>query len=307
MADYRFLDDPLIASVERAPTDVAIVGTDATLTYNEFLARVDELAGMLLALDLKPGDRVSILADNHSDYLAIHYATARTGIILHVLNVRLTPGEMAYAVNDAASQVLLVDDNYGNTDAFRQLLGDCSGIRCVVSFSDSVGLADRSIAGLVDAGQHAQTVPLSQRQPTDPVVLIYTSGTTGRPKGALQHHRGSLLADQIMGSAAKFDSSDVWLASMPYFHQAGLIRSRASIAAGGRNVILGRLNPDEVAAAVASHSVTIAMLVGGQLKSILSRVEASTGSSSLRMLITGGGSGSRGTAAMQKACQQLGC
>ena len=107
-----FLDDALTLNASEWSGDDAVVGFDVRHTFASFNDRVDRIAAGLQSLGLVAGDRLSILADNHPDYLATHFACARTGVILHVLNVRLTAGEMAFAVNDAASQILFVDDPY---------------------------------------------------------------------------------------------------------------------------------------------------------------------------------------------------
>ncbi|MEM8564457.1 MAG: AMP-binding protein, partial [Pseudomonadota bacterium] len=95
-----------------------------------------------------------------------------------------------------------------------------------------------------------------------------------------------------------------WLASMPFFHQAGLIRSRAIINAGGRNIILGRLSPAQLASAITKHKITVAMPMGRQLAALLSATPLPT---SLRLLIGGGGIGAEAMSVIDKACAQLGC
>ena len=80
--------------------------------------------------------------------------------------------------------------------------------------------------------------------------MIYTSGTTGRPKGALQSQGGSRLADQWTRDAVAITENDVYLALMPFFHQAGLIRTRATLIGGGRSVIPGRIEAAATADAI---------------------------------------------------------
>ena len=308
-----FLDDALIERAkrngdydeeydeERGGNDTAVIGREARFSFASFNERVNQLAGGLQSLGLNPGDRLSILANNHPDYLATHLACARIGVILHVLNVRLTPGEMAYAVNDASSSTIFVDEPFTSDHALSTLLDQTPGIRQVISMRAPGERCTGTLDSVVSAGHAVRSI---ERKVTDPVILIYTSGTTGRPKGALQNHRGSIMADQLMTRAGQFHPNDVWLASMPFFHQAGLIRSRAMLAVGAQNVILGRLTPEAVADAVREYEVTVAMLVGGQLRSVL---RSNPDGSSLRLLIGGGGAGDRGVAALTRHCEQLHC
>ncbi|HEX4931677.1 MAG TPA: AMP-binding protein, partial [Gemmatimonadaceae bacterium] len=85
---------------------------DRSLTrtsYGEVIARAGRLARALQGLGLEPGDRVATLAWNHQRHLEAYFAIPSAGFVLHTLNLRLHPSDLAYIVNHAEDQVVLVD------------------------------------------------------------------------------------------------------------------------------------------------------------------------------------------------------
>jgi fatty-acyl-CoA synthase len=79
-------------------------------TYGQFGGRVVRLAGALGALGVRPGDRVATLAWNHARHLEAYYAVPLSGAVLHTVNPRLSPADIAHILEHADDQVLLVDD-----------------------------------------------------------------------------------------------------------------------------------------------------------------------------------------------------
>ena len=89
----------------------AVIHAQGSLTFRDFLARVDALASGLAALPLAKGERLCILAQNHPAYLELYGACARLGVIAYPINWRLTAEEISRIVERAAPRLLLVDDS----------------------------------------------------------------------------------------------------------------------------------------------------------------------------------------------------
>ena len=79
-------------------------------TYSDFYRRARALAAGLQDLGLRPGDRVASLMWNHSMHLEAYFGVPVVGGVLHTLNLRLHPDELAYIVNNAGDRFLIVDD-----------------------------------------------------------------------------------------------------------------------------------------------------------------------------------------------------
>src|SRR3954454_11159749 len=80
-------------------------------TCAEFAGRARRLAHVLLDLGLAPGDRVATLAWNHGPHLEAYFGIPLAGAVLHTLNLRLHPDELAYIVNHADDRAILVDES----------------------------------------------------------------------------------------------------------------------------------------------------------------------------------------------------
>src|SRR5215468_9135892 len=87
----------------------AIIQGGYTLSFGEFKARVDALAGGLGALGINKGDRIAILAQNDASYLALYGACARQGILAYPINWRLTGDEVARVLERAAPKMMVAD------------------------------------------------------------------------------------------------------------------------------------------------------------------------------------------------------
>src|SRR3954454_3658428 len=164
--------------------------TVARHTYAEFQARTGQLANALSRLGLEPGDRIATLAWNHGRPLEAYFAVPLAGFVLHTLNPRLSPEDLAFIVNDAQDRVLIVDDVLLPVlEKFRSQID----LRHVIAWSEGASVP----AGTTDyeeliADEPARFTPgpIDEEQAAG---LCYTSGTTGRPKGVVYSHRALVL------------------------------------------------------------------------------------------------------------------
>ena len=79
-------------------------------TYADFHRRALALAGGLQKMGLQRGERVATLMWNHYAHLEAYFAVPCAGGVLHTLNLRLHPDEIAYIANHAGDRFLIVDD-----------------------------------------------------------------------------------------------------------------------------------------------------------------------------------------------------
>jgi fatty-acyl-CoA synthase len=298
----QLLHETLFRNADAHPDRVAIQSQSEVVSFGQLASRVERLAGALESLGLSQGDRVSLLAQNRADYLAYHYATSRLGVILHVMNTRHVAREWAWAINDAGSSALIVDEPHA--PALAPLRKACSSLRHLVGIGSVPG-ADFSTDALVDAGKRVLKAP--GIGPDQPLLLIYTSGTTGVPKGCLQSQAGSTTIDALTAEAMGASEADVYMAVMPYFHQAGMIRSRAVMLRGGSNVVPEGLGMEAIADLMAERKVSITMLVSAQQALTLLDKATRQGRdySALRLLISGGGMGAKAMGPLKLLCSSL--
>jgi fatty-acyl-CoA synthase len=224
----------------------AMIDGSRTVTYGQLHERSGRLAGMLAALGLAPGDRVSVLAPNSLMALEAHFGVPMAGGVLNALNIRLSAGELAYIVGHAGARVLLVDHELA--DLGREVASACDGVRVVVAGGD----ADEYESLL--AAAEPVTVPVTEEWAL--LSINYTSGTTGRPKGVMYAHRGAYLQALAMVAHTKLDPATAYLWTLPMFHCNGWCFPWAVTAAGGLHVGLRKVDPTLIWQAIRTAGVT---------------------------------------------------
>ncbi|MWC00209.1 long-chain-fatty-acid--CoA ligase [Agromyces seonyuensis] len=201
------------------PDGVAFKYLGSVTTWAQVHERVTRLAAALRRRGVQAGDRVLLLTLNSPDVVEAVFAINTLGAIAVPINMRLTPPEIAYIVDDADASVIFVDV------PLVPLVGAVgtvtSRIEQVLVLGDATAAGHERVADLIAEDADGFEAP---DVPEDTVALImYTSGTTGRPKGAMLDH-GNLYAQAVTCLRANgiVDESDIAYLTAPLFHIAGL-------------------------------------------------------------------------------------
>lgn len=233
-----------------------------TTTWKQTSDRMEAFAAALARRGVGFGDRVLLLTLNRPEVVISVFGINRIGAIAVPINVRLTPPEIAYIVDDADADILIVEA------PLAPLVGAVAQatdrIRRVIVIGDA-GEGQESWADLVaeDPGDfQAPDVPEDTT-----CLIMYTSGTTGRPKGAMLDH-GNLFAQALtlLRVNETFDESDVAFMTAPLFHIAGLGSISPNFVIGIPTVIhpLGAFNAGELIDAWERERATIVFNVPQQ-------------------------------------------
>jgi fatty-acyl-CoA synthase len=256
---YHF--DWIKRHAERTPDKLAMVDAHSgrTFTYAQFNERANRLASFLKGkLGIEQGDRVSILAQNSSDYYEVLFACAKMGAILNTLNWRLAVPELEFILNDCAPRVLVYEPMFAKTvEALRPLVG----CEFFVVMDEEAPAGEWTYEDALASGDPAG-VPLPDLSYTDTWAILYTSGTTGRPKGA-QVTYGNFFYNAVgMGLAIDLTSEDVNLNVLPTFHAGGLgLYAGPILHAGGTLVVMRAFDPGEFLRLIEEWRVTKLLLV----------------------------------------------
>ena len=165
-------------------------------TYKDLAARSRQLANKLDAMGLAQGDRVASLAWNGYRHMEMYFGVSGSGRVLHTVNPRLHPEQVAWIVNHAEDKVLCFDLTF--LPIIQAVHAKCPQVQQWVVLCDADRLpADSGIPGLVSyeswiAGQSDQ-YRWPQFDENTASSMCYTSGTTGNPKAVLYSHRSSTL------------------------------------------------------------------------------------------------------------------
>jgi long-chain acyl-CoA synthetase len=182
------LDRVLAADPDRE----ALVGRHARYTYAQLDEAADRAAAALVALGIRPGDRVAASLANHPDVVVAFLGTMRAGAVWVGINRPLAPKEKAYMLRDAGVAVLLADTDGGaQVEPVRAELPDLRHV--VITEAADPGCQWQRLLGAADpAGR-----PTVDTDPFGPAAIAYTSGTTGFPKGAVHSQHNLLLVGAV--------------------------------------------------------------------------------------------------------------
>src|SRR5581483_6222950 len=180
-------------------------------TYAEPMRRAKQLAVALQQLGLEPGDRVGTLCWNHVRHHEAYFGIPCGGFVLHTLNLRLHPNDLAYIANHGGDRAVIVDRSLVPLlEQFR----DRTQIEHVFVVEDSY---EELLAG---ASADDWTEP--ELHENDAAAMCYTSGTTGLPKGVCYSHRSTVLHALGVASNNPFglgtSVNDAILPVVPMFH-----------------------------------------------------------------------------------------
>ena len=191
--------------------------------YRDCHQRARRLANALHGLGVGMGDRVATLAWNGYRHLEAYYAVSGSGAVLHTINPRLFPDQIAYISNHAEDQVLLFDLTF--LPVVEKIAASCTFVRHFVLMCERDRMPDAtSIPDLLCyedlIATHSDQYEWPLFDENAAATLCYTSGTTGNPKGALYSHRSTVLHAYAaaLPSSLNVCASDTVLPVVPMFH-----------------------------------------------------------------------------------------
>ncbi|MEJ2349517.1 MAG: long-chain fatty acid--CoA ligase [Anaerolineales bacterium] len=256
---YHF--DWIKRHAEWTPHKLALVDayTGQQLTYAQFSERANRFASFLHhKLGIRKGERVSILAQNSSDYYEVLFGCGKAGAILNTLNWRLAVPELEYILNDCRPRLLLYDPEF--SDVVGKMRSRISPEFYVRMTKGNLG-GDITYESALAEGS-PQGVESPRMQYEDTWAILYTSGTTGRPKGA-QVTYGNFFYNAVgMGQAIDLTSQDLNLNVLPTFHAGGLgLYAGPIFHCGGTLIVMRAFDPGELLRLIEHWKVTVILLV----------------------------------------------
>ncbi|CCE03002.1 malonyl-CoA synthase [Bradyrhizobium sp. STM 3809] len=206
------------------------------ITYGDLVARAGQMANVLVARGVKPGDRVAAQTEKSVSGLVLYLATVRAGGVYLPLNTAYTLNELDYFIGDAEPTVVVCDPSRAE------------GIGALAAkVGAKVETLDASGKGsLTEAADKAATAFTTEPRASDDLAaILYTSGTTGRSKGAMLSHDNLASNSLTLIDYWRFTRDDVLIHALPIYHTHGLfVASNVTLFARASMVFLPKLDPD---------------------------------------------------------------
>ena len=227
MMDTPLLISSLIDYAEMYHGDAEIVsrtieGPIHRYTYRDAHGRAKQVANALTRLGIKLGNRVGTVAWNGYRHFELYYGVSGMGAVLHTINPRLFPEQIAYIVNHAEDQYLFIDLTF--VPLLEAVADKLETVKGFVIMTDEAHMPETKLANaicyeaLIGAESADFTWPIFDENTASS--LCYTSGTTGNPKGVLYAHRSTVLHSfaVCMRDTIGLSSADSALIIVPMFH-----------------------------------------------------------------------------------------
>ena len=301
------MDIPLtVASIMRYGTSIfgdreVVTCTEASTrrrTYAEAGRRAARLANALRRLGVDADQRVGTFMWNNAEHLEAYLAVPSMGAVLHTLNIRLAPAEVAYVATHAEDHAVIVDASL--VPRFAEILPQAPSIRHVIvsggRLADTPGADQLTGVPVYEYEELLAAEPDSFDWPElderSAAAMCYTSGTTANPKGVVYSHRSSYLHSMgaCLGNAFAISERDRVLPVVPMFHANAWGLAYAGLLSGAALILPDRyLQPAALVRLIGDERVTLAGGVPTIWAGVLSHVRAEGGDlSSLRLVIAGG-------------------
>ncbi|EGD54671.1 AMP-binding protein [Gordonia neofelifaecis] len=251
----------LAATAAKYPDSDALIdaAVDRTWTYAEFRRDVVALAAGLLRHGVAPGDRVGLWAPNRFEWVLTQFAAAEIGAILVVINPSYRRHELAYALKQSGTSLVLAAERFRDSE-YAQMLDDVRDqtpdLREVVLFESA------TFTQMLEAPSDEEMAQVAEiaagLRADDPINIQYTSGTTGSPKGVTLTHLNIGNNGYLVGALLEYTEADRICLPVPFYHCFGMVMGNlAAIAFGSAMVIPGpAFDPKTALAAVEKYRCT---------------------------------------------------
>ncbi len=242
----------------------------AELSFAALDEGANRVANGLIALGVKPGDRVAFLGKNHPLYFEAFVGAARIGAVMTPVNWRLAPPEVAYILDNCEARVVFVGEGFAAM---------IEGVRAdVPHVTEIIGIDAPEFAG-TDYRQWRDSFPATPPahlvKSEDDALQLYTSGTTGKPKGAVMTHGSILSSRDAMAAGEEMRGwqepipGDVTLLAMPCFHISGTGTGIGTMVAGSNSIVLPEYDPTKALDLIANFNISKIFLVPAAIQILL--------------------------------------
>ncbi|MGY3547172.1 malonyl-CoA/methylmalonyl-CoA synthetase [Bradyrhizobium sp. USDA 4472] len=233
------LDDPKRLAIETQD--------GAHISYGDLIARAGQMANVLVARGVKPGDRVAVQVEKSVANIVLYLATVRAGAVYLPLNTAYTLNELDYFIGDAEPSLVVCDPAKAEG-----LAPIAAKVKAKVETLGADGKGSLTEAADKASSEFATV----SRANDDLAAILYTSGTTGRSKGAMLTHDNLASNSLSLVGYWRFTDEDVLIHALPIYHTHGLfVATNVTLFSRASMIFLPKLDPDLIIKLMARATV----------------------------------------------------
>lgn len=241
-----------------APDATALLFKDEQYSYSELQNRLQRVSHGLMALELKPDDRVATYLPKLPQTVFSLFGAAHAGGVFVPVNPLLKPKQVAYILDDCDVKILITSAQ--RLQVLEKTLLCCPKLEVVIVVEDELPPLDQK-------PQYQRlpwvefTSPKNSHSPhtrinSDMAAILYTSGSTGNPKGVVLSHINMTTGAKSVASYLENTQKDCLLAALPFSFDYGLSQLTTAFSVGASVVLMDYLLPRDVIRAIQRHNIT---------------------------------------------------
>jgi len=237
---------------------VVMAGSGEVVTYRQLDEGSNQVAHLLRSCGLSQGDAIAMCMENNSHFHEITWGAQRSGLYYTAASSRLTPGELAYIVDDCGAKVFIT--SYEQREVAAALADKLPNV-----------VSKLMLGGTIDGYDSYEDAVSAQ--PTTPIVdetegadMLYSSGTTGRPKGVRPPLSGVPLGTPnalvaLVTNLYGATEESVYLSPAPLYHAAPLRYTMTMHRVGATVIVMEHFDPVEALRLIEDRKATMAQFV----------------------------------------------
>lgn len=267
-----------LAPVEDRPDEEIIYRDEKTISYHLWRERVNRLAGALQSIGVKQGNTVAMLDWDSHRYLECYFAIPMMGAVLHMINMRLSPEQLAYTIEHAEDDVIICHADF--LPLLEAIKGRIAEGRKFIIIDDNAEVTESS---LILEGEYESMLSEASVKFDFPefnentrATTFYTTGTTGLPKGVYFSHRQIVLHTLVNTvslsspfAQGRLHRESVYMPMTPMFHVHAWGIPFIATYLGVKQVYPGKYEPEMLLKLLVTQNVTFSHCVPTILHLIL--------------------------------------